>query len=124
MRVLTRNDVRLKSAAQDRHFAFHGAAIDELEQTKTFVVRNREHRAKGGLNPLRKQASLLLCLGGNVAENPRERVSETAGRSKAASVLNFVHPPALANFAQRQSHPAGAMVSLERHPVMPFELPA
>src|SRR4051812_1791051 len=105
MRVLTRNDVRLKSAAQDRHFAFHGAAIDELEQTKTFVVRNREHRAKGGLNPLREQSGLFLCGSWRIAENAGKRVAKTTGRSETAPVLDLVHPAAFPNFAQRQSHP-------------------
>jgi len=57
------------------------------------------------------------------AENFRERVAKSAFGLEAAAVARFLHALASAHLAQRQSHAARTMISLESHSIMALELP-
>ena len=93
-------------------------------KTQSFIVRDREHRSERRFDPLGKQAAPFLRRGRRIAENPRESFAKSARRFESAAVLRFIHAAALAHFAQRQSHPPGAMISLKRHSIMALELSA
>src|SRR5262249_16907703 len=86
------------------------------------VVSDGDHRSEGRIDSLRKKRCSSLRIGRRFAKNPRERFSKTALRFKTAAVARFVHAAALPHLAQRKTYPARAMISLKRHPVVPFEL--
>ena len=72
------NDIGPKSVSQDRQLALHRTSIDKLEQTKSLVVCNRQHRAKKRFDAFGKQTALRLCRGRWFAKNPGESVAKTA----------------------------------------------
>ena len=78
MPVFTGNDIGPKSLSQDRQLAVHRTSINELEQTKSLVVCNREHRAEGRFDALGKQTALRLCRGRWFAKNSSESITKAA----------------------------------------------
>ena len=122
--MFTRNHAGFQARPQDGKLAFKGAAIDKFEQTQACVVRDGQHRAKRCLDSFGKEAALPFRCARRFAKDFGKGVAKSALRFEAAPVADSFHTLALVHFAQSPAHPAGAIVSLESHAVMPFELAA
>src|SRR6476660_3382578 len=108
--MLTGNHIGPEAVPQDRQLAIHRTSIKEFEQTKSFVVG--------------KQTALRLCCGRRFAKNPGKIVTKTAFLFKTTSISHITHPLTFSHFTQGQPHPTGAMIGLESHSIMTFELPS
>ncbi len=117
------DNVRPQTFAQDRQFSFRCAPVGELEQAQPLVVRDCEHRAQRGLDPLGKQTRACLRACWWLAEDARKSFAKTAGRFETAAVFRFVHSSASPHLAQRQAHASRAMISLKCHSIVTLELP-
>src|SRR5262245_22795079 len=108
MSVLARHNVRLQPLSQDRQLAFHRASINELKQTKSFVIRDRKHRLERSLNAFGKQAALLARSRRSFTENSSESVAKTAFRFEAAAISDLIHALAHLHSTQSETHSTGA----------------
>src|SRR5262245_39069285 len=111
-----------QSLPQNRQFAFGRAPVDEFKQAQTLIVRHRNHWPERRIDSLRKQWCMRLSICWRFAKNLCERVAKTTLRFKAAPVSRLFHTIAFPHLAQGKTHPARAIVRLERHSIMTLEL--
>src|SRR5215470_17298155 len=122
MFVFAGHDIRPQPFSQDRQLAFHRTSIDELEQTKAFIICNGEHGTEWCFDALREKSALRFRRLWRFTKNSSESIAETALRFEAAAISHLVHALALLYSAQRQTHSPGAMIRLECHSIMTLEL--
>src|SRR5205823_13931618 len=98
------------------------AAIEKLKQSQTFLISDGDHCSQRCIDSLRKNRCARLRVRRGIAKNFRKGFSETALRFKTAAIACLIYAAALPHLAQGETHPARAMISLKRHPVVAFEL--
>src|SRR5437764_13163397 len=103
MPMFSGNDIGPKPVSQDRQLALHRTSIDKLEQTKSLVVCNRQHRAERRFDAFGKQPALRLCRGRSLAKNPGEGVAQTAVYVKTPSMPPVIAALTLSHSPERQS---------------------
>src|SRR5205823_1897755 len=122
MPMFARHDIRPQPFSQDRQLAFHRTSIHELEQAKSFIICNGEHRAEWRFDALGKQTALHFRRRRRFTENSSESIAKPTLRFETAAISHLVHPLALLYSAQSKAHSPGTMVGLEGHSIMTLEL--
>src|SRR4029077_21196213 len=100
MFVLARHDVCLQSLSQDLQLAFHCTPINELEQAKSLIICNGEHRPQRRLDALREKSALRFRRRRRFTKNSSESIAEPALRFEAAAIPHLIHALALLYSAQ------------------------
>src|SRR5271169_3796598 len=116
-----RQDAPLEQALDVLELVLKAAAIDEFEQSKSVIVRQREHRAERRFEPLGIQTGGVPGATGRGADEAIEGAAEPAAGLEALVELQFDYGFSLAYAGQRQAHSPRAMIGVEGHTAITLE---
>ena len=119
-RVLAEAD-RSDALAQALDLRRQRLALGEFEQVHTRIVRHREHRADGRIEPLRRQDLMRRGADRRIADEPADGIAKAAAGFVARIELRIHHGASLLQSVDGQSQPLGARILREGDAVFALE---